>query len=68
MLQKMLFSAMDSVISLMREVELKEEVSEQAKVEAAMGGTDTLIKSEALKQMLKQAEETNSMVVLLLLI
>lgn len=64
----MLFSAMNSVIILMRKVELKEEFSEQAKVEAAIGGTDILIKSEALKQMLKQAEETNSMVVLLFLI
>lgn len=67
MLQKMLFSAMDSVISLMREVEIKEKDSEQAKVEAALGGKDILMKSEELKEMLKQAEETNSMVVLLFL-
>lgn len=63
----MLFSAMDSAISLMREVELKEKAAEQARVEAAMGGTDILVKSEELKHMVKLAEETNSMVVLLLL-
>ncbi|XP_047962388.1 uncharacterized protein LOC125207191 [Salvia hispanica] len=59
--KKMLFSAMDSAISLMREVELKEKAAEQARVEAAMGGTDILVKSEELKHMVKLAEETNSM-------
>lgn len=68
MVQKTLFSAMQSVISLMREVELKEQAAEQAKVEAAMGGTDILVKTEELKQMLQQAEEANAMVVFLLLI
>ncbi|XP_042048533.1 uncharacterized protein LOC121794439 isoform X1 [Salvia splendens] len=59
--KKMLFSAMDSAISLMREVELKEKAAEQAREEAAMGGTDILVKSEELKHMVKLAEETNSM-------
>ncbi|KAL1550199.1 hypothetical protein AAHA92_18197 [Salvia divinorum] len=59
--KKMLFSAMDSAISLMREVELKEKAAEQARVEAAMGGTDILVMSEELKHMVKLAEETNSM-------
>ncbi|XP_042053600.1 uncharacterized protein LOC121798590 [Salvia splendens] len=59
--KKMLFSAMDSAISLMREVELKEKAAEQARMEAAMGGTDILLKSEEIKHMVKLAEETNSM-------
>ncbi|KAK6120091.1 hypothetical protein DH2020_046221 [Rehmannia glutinosa] len=50
-----------SVISLMREVELKEQAAEQAKVEAAMGGADILAKLEELKQMLQQAKESNDM-------
>lgn len=63
----MLYSAIDSVTSLMREVELKEKEAEQANVEAAMGGSDILVKTEEIKQMVKLAEETNSMVVFLLL-
>ncbi|KAH6799674.1 hypothetical protein C2S51_036158 [Perilla frutescens var. frutescens] len=58
--KKTLFSAMDSVISMMREVQHKEQAAEQAKVEAAMGSTDILVKSEELKQMVKKAEEANS--------
>ncbi|KAK6135047.1 hypothetical protein DH2020_031225 [Rehmannia glutinosa] len=53
-----------SVISLMREVELKEQAAEQAKVEAAMGGADILAKLEVLKQTLQQAKESNDMAVL----
>lgn len=63
----MLYSAMDSVYSLMREVELKEKDAEQAKVEAAMGGSDILLKTEEIKRMVKLAGETNSMVIFLLL-
>ncbi|KAI3460863.1 hypothetical protein Pfo_017526 [Paulownia fortunei] len=59
--KKTLFSAMQSVISLMREVELKEQAAEQAKVDAAMGGTDILVKLEELKQMLQLAKESNGM-------
>lgn len=66
--QKTLFSSMQSVISLMREVELEEQAAEQAKVEAAMGGSDILVKSEELKEMVQQAEEANAMVVFLFLI
>ncbi|KAL8513557.1 hypothetical protein ACS0TY_012869 [Phlomoides rotata] len=50
-----------SVISLMKEVELKEQAAEQAKVEAAMGGSDILVKSGELKEMVQQAEEANAM-------
>ncbi|KAL0418764.1 UNVERIFIED_CONTAM: hypothetical protein Sradi_1289900 [Sesamum radiatum] len=49
--KKTLFSAMQSVIKLMREVELREEAAEQAKVEAAAGGADILAEVEDLKQM-----------------
>lgn len=59
--KKALFSAMESVISLMKVVELKEQAAEQAKVEAAMGGTDILNKIEELKQMMQHAKEANSM-------
>lgn len=63
MVQKTLFSAMGSVINLMKEVELKEQAAEQAKVEAAMGGTDILVKLEEFKQFVQQAKDANGMVV-----
>lgn len=59
--KKTLFMAMDSVISLMRDVELKEQAAEQAKKEAAIGGTHILDKVEELKQMLPHAKEANDM-------
>ncbi|XP_021280961.1 uncharacterized protein LOC110414208 [Herrania umbratica] len=59
--KKTLFQAMQSIISLMREVELKEEAAEQAKEEAARGGLDILVKVEELKQMLPHAKEANDM-------
>lgn len=64
MVQKTLFSAMESVISLMREVELQEKAAELAKEEAASGGFDILVRVEDLKQMLQHAKEANNMVVL----
>lgn len=63
MLQKTLFSAMESVISLMRNVELKEQAAEEAKEEAAKGGIDVLDKVEELKLILKHAKDANDMVV-----
>ncbi|GER26531.1 hypothetical protein STAS_02190 [Striga asiatica] len=42
--QKMLFTAMESIISLMRQVELKEQAVEQAKGESSVGGKDTMEK------------------------
>ncbi|KAK4492542.1 hypothetical protein RD792_003354 [Penstemon davidsonii] len=42
--KKILFSATESVMSLMREVEIQEQAAERAKEEAAMGGTDILNK------------------------
>ena len=63
MVQKALFSSMDSVISLMREVELQEEAAQQAKEEAVRGGLDILGRVQDLKQMLQHAKDANSMVV-----
>ncbi|XVF21809.1 hypothetical protein REPUB_Repub12eG0122000 [Reevesia pubescens] len=59
--KKTLFQAMQSIMNLMREVELQEEAAEQAKEEAARGGFDILIKVEELKQMLPHAKEANDM-------
>lgn len=65
--QKTLFSAMEYVVSLMRQVEDKERAAEQAKVEVASGGMDILNKVEELKQMLEYAKKGNNMVVILTL-
>ncbi|XVF72453.1 hypothetical protein PTKIN_Ptkin12aG0122600 [Pterospermum kingtungense] len=59
--KKTLFQAMQSIMNLMRQVELKEEAAEQAKGEAARGGLDILLKVEELKQMLPHAKEANDM-------
>ena len=66
-MQKTSFQAMQSIMILMREVELQEEAAEQAKEEAARGGLDFLVKMEELKQMLPHAKEANDMVVHLLI-
>lgn len=63
MVQKILFSAMERVINMMREVELQEKAAEQAKEEASRGEFDILIKVEEMKQMLARAKEANNMVV-----
>ncbi|KAF6136373.1 hypothetical protein GIB67_028063 [Kingdonia uniflora] len=60
--KKILFSSMEVVINMMKEVELQEETAEHAKIEAASGGLDILVKVEDLKQMLRHAHETNDMV------
>ncbi|KAK4407113.1 DUF21 domain-containing protein [Sesamum angolense] len=59
--KKTLFMAMNSVISLMKEVELKEQAAEQAKKEAAIGGTHIMDKVKELKRMLPHAKEANDM-------
>ncbi|XP_059660521.1 uncharacterized protein LOC132306928 [Cornus florida] len=59
--KKTLFSAVESVISLMREVEDQENAAEQAKEEAIRGGLDILTKVEDLKKMLHNAKEANDM-------
>ncbi|GFP82010.1 hypothetical protein PHJA_000344300 [Phtheirospermum japonicum] len=58
--KKTLFSAMESVISMMRKVELREQAAEQAKLEVAKVGADMLAELKTLKQSLQQAEESNS--------
>ncbi|XP_073157952.1 uncharacterized protein [Henckelia pumila] len=59
--KKTLFSAMESVKNLMRDVQLKEQAAEQAKEEAAKGGIDLLDKVEEIKLILKHAKEANDM-------
>ncbi|GFP97849.1 hypothetical protein PHJA_001929000 [Phtheirospermum japonicum] len=59
--KKTLFAAMESVIRLMKQVELKEQIVEQAKKEAALGGKNILDKVEELKRMLQHAKEANDM-------
>ncbi|KAL0419928.1 UNVERIFIED_CONTAM: hypothetical protein Sradi_1406300 [Sesamum radiatum] len=59
--KKTLFIAMNSVISLMKEVELKEQAAEQAKKEAAIGGSHIMDKVEELKRMLPHAKGANDM-------
>lgn len=57
-----MFAAMESLISLMREVELQEKAAQQAQEEAAIGGLDILKRVEDLKGMLRHAKEANDMV------
>ncbi|KAL1087991.1 hypothetical protein V6Z11_D08G221200 [Gossypium hirsutum] len=59
--KKILFQTMQSIMNLMKEVELQEAAAEQAKEEAARGGMDILVKVEELKQMLPHAKEANDM-------
>ena len=63
MLQKTLFSAMESVISMMREVEVQEKEVDIVQKEASRGGLDIMVKVEELKQMLAHAKDGNDMVV-----
>lgn len=65
LMQKTLFSSMESLINLMREVELQEKAAEQANMEAARGGSDILVRVEEYKAMLVHAKEANDMVVIL---
>ncbi|XP_075520465.1 uncharacterized protein LOC142553838 isoform X2 [Primulina tabacum] len=59
--KKTLFSTMESVVSMMREVELKEQVAGKAKEDAFKEDSDALDKVEELKQMLQNAKEANDM-------
>ncbi|CAL2280908.1 unnamed protein product [Prunus armeniaca] len=61
--KKTLFSAMESVISMMREVEVQEKAVDIVKEEASRGGLDIMVKVEELKQMLAHAKDANDMVV-----
>ncbi|KAM7253968.1 hypothetical protein ACFE04_031650 [Oxalis oulophora] len=59
--QKTLFLAMESILDLMRNIELEEKSAEQAKEEAADAGLDIIKKVEELKEMLSHAKEANDM-------
>lgn len=59
--KKTLFSAMERVINMMREVELQEKAAEEAKQEASRGGLNILVEVEDLKQTLVHAKEANNM-------
>uniref|UniRef100_A0A1J3FWZ8 CUE domain-containing protein n=1 Tax=Noccaea caerulescens TaxID=107243 RepID=A0A1J3FWZ8_NOCCA len=59
--KKTLHAVMESVMNLMKEVELEEKDAEKSEEEAARGGIDTLEKVEDLKKMLKHAKEANDM-------
>ncbi|KAL3725556.1 hypothetical protein ACJRO7_030565 [Eucalyptus globulus] len=59
--KKTLFSAMESVMDMMKEVEEQEKAAEVAKEEAARGGLDIFNRVEELKQMLAHAKEANDM-------
>lgn len=54
---------MESLINLMRDVELQEKAAEQASMEAATGGSNILAMVEGYKTVLEQAKEANDMVV-----
>ncbi|XP_009347708.2 uncharacterized protein LOC103939346 [Pyrus x bretschneideri] len=59
--KKTLFSAMESVISMMREVEVQEKEVDIVQKEASRGGLDIMVKVEELKQMLAHAKDGNDM-------
>ncbi|KAM1454776.1 hypothetical protein ACFXTO_004230 [Malus domestica] len=59
---KTLFSAMESIISMMREVEVQEKAVDIVQEEASRGGLDIMVKVEELKQMLAHAKDANVMV------
>jgi len=61
-MQDSLFSAMESVMGLIKEVEFQEKAAQQAKENATRGGLKVLEKVEELKKMLKHAKEANDMV------
>ncbi|CAJ1969219.1 unnamed protein product [Sphenostylis stenocarpa] len=59
--KKTLFSSMESLITLMRDVELQEKAAEQANMEAAGGGFNILAMVDDYKAVLEQAKEANDM-------
>ncbi|TQE12477.1 hypothetical protein C1H46_001868 [Malus baccata] len=56
-------AAMESVINMMREVEVQEKAVDIVQEEAYRGGLDIMVKVEELKQMLAHAKDANDMVV-----
>ncbi|XP_076934091.1 uncharacterized protein LOC143600226 [Bidens hawaiensis] len=59
--KKMLASAMNSVIDLMKVVESKEKAAEQAEEDATRGCSDILVKVDEVKHALLRAKEANEM-------
>ncbi|CAI8602974.1 unnamed protein product [Vicia faba] len=59
--KKMLFSSMESLINLMKEVELLEKAAEQANMLAARGGSDIQDRVEEYQALLVHAKEANDM-------
>ncbi|KAI4301283.1 hypothetical protein L6164_034576 [Bauhinia variegata] len=59
--KKSLFSSMESLMNLMREVEHQEKAAEQARMEADRGALDILDRVEEMKIMLAHAKEANDM-------
>ncbi|CAH8301207.1 unnamed protein product [Eruca vesicaria subsp. sativa] len=59
--KRTLFTVMESIMNLMREVELQEKDAEKVKEDATRGGFDTLQKVENLKKILAHAKEGNDM-------
>ncbi|PKI70598.1 uncharacterized protein LOC116187927 isoform X2 [Punica granatum] len=59
--KKTLFSAMESVINTMKEVEEQERAAEQAREEAARRSSDISRRVEELKRMIQSAKEANDM-------
>ncbi|XP_061349204.1 uncharacterized protein LOC133294532 [Gastrolobium bilobum] len=59
--KKILFSSVESLINLMKEVELQEKAAEQANMEAGKGGSNILVRAEEYKTMLVHAKEANDM-------
>ncbi|KAL0826461.1 PREDICTED: myosin heavy chain, non-muscle-like isoform X2 [Brassica oleracea var. oleracea] len=59
--KRTLFTVMESIMNLMREVEIQEKDAEKVKEDAARGGFDTLQKVEDLKKILAHAKEGNDM-------
>ncbi|KAM2904657.1 hypothetical protein COP2_004347 [Malus domestica] len=55
-------TAMESIISMMREVEVQEKAVDIVQEEASRGGLDIMVKVEELKQMLAHAKDANVMV------
>ncbi|XP_052731393.1 uncharacterized protein LOC108326530 isoform X10 [Vigna angularis] len=59
--KKTLFSSMESLINLMRDVQLQEQAAQQASMDAATGGSNILARVEGYKTVLEQAKEANDM-------
>ncbi|KAM1539484.1 hypothetical protein ACFX10_004268 [Malus domestica] len=55
-------ASMESVINMMREVEVQEKAVDIVQEEASRGGLDIMVKVEELKQMLAHAKDANDMV------